>query len=256
MYVARNGEGVVSLVLFEEIKESFLFVRDIAPILHSFLEGDHLDATGDDAEIGRDLKLFVEPLPLGFSKEGFAGVFGGFIPTDGAGFFFLFGLWEFVAEVTGVEDDDLADLARCSKCVGSVNTFTFPAGGIDRVFEKIEKDFFGGLAHGIAFSAVVCAEVVIVPGSEHRGGIAKFSKAIHSFEFAVFFLEDFHVPGVPVNVVAKKNEDIGGLFEDGIEHDVLFIAGIVAGAEGDGVDLLVPMEVALDIPACKRKKGD
>ena len=117
--VAGDCDGVMGFVFFEEAKEAFLFVGDIAPILHSFFVGDHLDAAGDDAEVGRNLQLGFEPFPLGFSKQSFGSVLGGAIPSDSAAVFFC--SWDQVAEVAGVEDEDLAGLSFFTEGVGGVD---------------------------------------------------------------------------------------------------------------------------------------
>lgn len=85
---------------------------------------------------------------------------------------------------------------------------------------------------------------MVVPGGEHGGGFAELAEVFHCFEFLVFFLQDVHVLGVAVDVVAEEDKDIGLLSDDGVEDGRGFVAGVIAGAEGDFSDRFFGMDFA------------
>lgn len=250
MDVARDRKSVIRLVLLKQFEKTFPLVRDVAPVLHALFMGEHLNATTDDTDVSRNLELFVEPLPLRLTQKGLGGIVSGHVPSDGSFRFRTFRPWQFVAEVTGVEQQDLAHLSGSAEGVGTVNPSTFAPRRIGWVFKKIEEDPLRLLTLFVGFPPVVDTVVVIVPGRDHGGVSTEFAKSFNISEFHPLLLQKFHILGVAVDVVAEENKSIWLVFPNRVKHRSFPFPRIAARAEGDFLDDIGLMKITLHFRIC------
>lgn len=230
--ISAEENGGAAVACFEERKETSSFVGHVAPFFETMARGENLDRAHDDAELGGLFEFVSEPGPLLCAEHGGFGAGCFDVVLAALGILLLF---ERAAEVAGVEEDDLDALSLWTEDFGVVDAFGFAGRVVCREAEDVLEDLLGFASLGVFASGVVEAVVVIVPGRKDGDGFREGGKVGLAGELAIFLLENLHVIGVPVNVVAHEKEDVGILFGDGVE-DSLVGFRFVAGSTGDPGD--------------------
>ena len=114
-----------------------------------------------------------------------------------------------------------------------INAGVLTAWAVGRLFEMFEKEFFRLFFIWIMFTGIVSTEIVIVPGSQNPRSRVELLVFGFGGEALVFGTQRVHVVGIAVNIVAKKNEQIG-LVRSRQRQNGLRLGFMTTGAEGDG----------------------
>lgn len=226
--VSAEEDGGAAVCRFEKLEEACFFVGHVGPLFEAVIGGEKLDGADDDAEFGGLCEFGGEPVPLFFAEHG--GVGSGCLDVVLAAVDFF--LLERAAEVAGVEQDELHALSGGSEDFGVVDAFGFTGRVVGGEAEDILEDLLRFAAFGVFASGVVEAVVVIVPGWENRDLFGEGGEVGLAGELAIFFPEDRHVLGIPVDVVAHEEKEVGLFFGDRFE-DPFVLFRLVAGAAGD-----------------------
>ena len=196
--------------------------------------GDYLDRGGDDAKIGGLGELLLKPSPLFVAQHRFRRIVARHIRPQRRAFRSVGHPLEVRSEIARIEQDNLRALSLFAEHRAFVNAgtrFHF----VGRSPEGFE-DRFRPAAVGEARTAIVEAEVVIVPGDHHRNVCAErgeFGRVrLHPVGFAQRRERGIAAPHlIAVIVVANEQEQLRVGRCDAVPH-VLRTRLVIAAAKG------------------------
>ena len=160
----------------------------------------------NDADFGRFAQSFLQPLPLGFA-ENFCLI--RFVrPIRTLALFSFGGAFERRTKIAGVQEDELNAFSFGANRHAIVNPGRFPTFRVLGFAKEIKKDLlrFGFL--GKFPTGIVLPVIVIIPDRKKATIGTKFLEFGESSEGGPSALKFFHIAGIPVDIVAKQNENV------------------------------------------------
>ena len=215
MPVAAQNDHAVRLRVAEELVEAVAFERQVGPLLVRVLVRDELDARNDQPQLGRLFELLFKPLPLLGPEHRGLGVSVRQVwhnPSAGQRPGVLL---ELAPEVAQVEQDDLDPLALGADHLRVVDALLRAPRRVFGDAEEVEEQLLRSVLVRVLGPGVVLAEVVVVPGDEHRAGLGQSLPAREGSELLVLDLHRRHLVeagltlDVGINVVAHRQVELG-----------------------------------------------
>ena len=207
MAIATQDDDSVGLGFLQQIKKALTFFREVSPSFPTVGRRNDLNTGCDYADFSRLAQGFIQPFPLGFAKD-----FGlvRFVRPIGTLSLFSFGsAFQSGAEIAGIQEDELNAFSFRADRHAIVNPWCFSTVRILGFAKEIEEDLLGLDFLRVFDPGIVFTVVVVIPCPKEAAIRPKFLETRYRRKGIPFALELIHVAGISIDVVTKKDENVG-----------------------------------------------
>ena len=208
MAVSAYQDDAVGPGVPDEVEEPLPLIREVHPLLPVMFLREDLDAGGHDAQVGRFPQLAGQPRPLRLAEKGLPFAPGGRVVPPGRGRGHQF--HEGGSKCACIQKQELDVQVGERNSLLAIDAGPLPARRGAGHAEEVEKGLGRLRLHRVVGPGVVFAVIVIVPGGEHGGSRGQSPVRGYAAQGPVVRADLVDVPGVRIDVVAEKQEDIGG----------------------------------------------